>query len=1093
MSVAVADIRKRLIARDFSGLFIEDLGWDRVPTTPISAVVDNVAYQMHPVAQKRGAVACVAEVLPDRLVRSRLERALAKIHLEHILVFADPGSDVQVWQWARREPGKPASLKEHWLHRGQTGERLAERLVGLAVSLAEEPALTLPGVTARMRRSFDADRVTRAFYERFKKEHDAFLGFIEGISELESREWYASVMLNRLMFTYFIQKKGFLDRDPDYLRNRLARVSSIDSGRFLTFYRYFLLHMFHGALGGQGLPSDARLESMIGDVPYINGGLFAVHELERRFPEIDIPDAAFERVFDFFDAYTWHLDDRPLRSDREINPDVLGYIFEKYINQKELGAYYTKEDITRYMAAEAVIPEVLRRAASDCSIAFRRDGAVWHLLREDPERYISDVLLYGFNRPVPPDIASGISDPSDRRRWNELAGEGYGLVHETWREVLRRRQAAGELRQRLEQGLVTDIDQLIGANLDLVQFVQDVIDTSEGPELLRALYKGLADIRVLDPACGSGAFLFATLTLLEPLCQSCLDRMKSFLDDPGAIGAAGLTDFADELRRLSNHSDHRSYLLKSIIARNLFGVDIVEEAVEICKLRLFLKVVAHMGDSAHIEPLPDIDFNIRAGNSLVGFATAGEIVQGMASTLDLHSVVAGLLRRSQEVADRLSAYRESQLAVPNEEADTVISRDDLLETTRALATDLSGFLATMYGVDPHDELAFKEWRDSHLPFHWFAEFYETMEAGGFDVVIGNPPFVELSKVRGYVTLGYLTQGTGNLYALFVERCSALLRPGGRLAFIVPLSGFSTHRMRSYQQHLADAYASLHISYYSGDAHPSILFEGVKYRLAIVLGRRMSGGEMSAGTTSEVFTSSYRRWYADERATLFETLHYEKRPPSAGHLIYAKTGDVTANEVLASLTSVRPVLGTLLRNHGERLTYHRSPVFWIRAMDFEPYFSSATRTRSLDHLRDLYLPTRELAWAIGAVLNSTLFYFWFIAQGNCRDIAGPDIEGMPIGELSPSTLSTLGQAFGRLMADLKVHSRRRVYTYRRSGIVEYDEFYPSKSKPLIDSIDQILATHYGLSAEQTDYLLNFDIKYRMGSALSGDATTLDDPE
>ena len=102
-------------------------------------------------------------------------------------------------------------------------------------------------------------------------------------------------------------------------------------------------------------------------MPYLNGGLFDVHELERANPEIEIPDEAFERLFDFFDAYQWHLDDRPLRADNEVNPDVLGYIFEKYVNQKQMGAYYTKEDITDYITGSDSPP------ASPRQMARRRD------------------------------------------------------------------------------------------------------------------------------------------------------------------------------------------------------------------------------------------------------------------------------------------------------------------------------------------------------------------------------------------------------------------------------------------------------------------------------------------------------------------------------------------------------------------------------------------------------------------------------------------------------------------------------------------------------------------------------------------------
>src|SRR5207247_4797586 len=119
-----------------------------------------------------------------------------------------------------------------------------------------------------------------------------------------------------------------------------------------------------------------KLAQLLGKVTYLNGGLFEVHELEQQNPDIEIPDQAFERLFDVFDEYAWHLDERPLRADNEINPDVLGYIFEKYINQKQMGAYYTKEDITSYIARNTIIPFLFDVAEKNCVIAFRSDGAV---------------------------------------------------------------------------------------------------------------------------------------------------------------------------------------------------------------------------------------------------------------------------------------------------------------------------------------------------------------------------------------------------------------------------------------------------------------------------------------------------------------------------------------------------------------------------------------------------------------------------------------------------------------------------------------------------------------------------------------------
>ena len=165
---------------------------------------------------------------------------------------------------------------------------------------------------------------------------------------------------------------------------------------FHEFYRYFLIRLFHDGLNKrEAYRTDPELESLLGKVPYLNGGIFDQHQIEIENTDIKIPDKAFEGLFDFFDQYTWHLDDRPLRNDQEINPDVLGYIFEKYINQKQMGAYYTKEDITEYISKNTIIPYLFEEAARRNTEPFRPEREVWQLLRDDPNRYIYDAVGHG--------------------------------------------------------------------------------------------------------------------------------------------------------------------------------------------------------------------------------------------------------------------------------------------------------------------------------------------------------------------------------------------------------------------------------------------------------------------------------------------------------------------------------------------------------------------------------------------------------------------------------------------------------------------------------------------------------------------------
>ena len=394
MTLSMPRIRHYLREGNLEKLFIEELGWDR-HAIQLTVAVDGHTYTLRAIAEKRGVqiFECqtdAASSIPGYATRRKLETQITKSAYEHLIIFVDAARTMQIWQWVARQPGQPTAYREHHYHaQHQSGDALIQKLEAITFSLNEEEGITLTGVVFRLRDAFDRDRITRRFYDHFKREHAAFLAFIKGITEQGDREWYASLMLNRLMFVYFIQCKGFLNGDTDYLKNRLRVIQERQGkGKFLTFYRYFLLRLFHEGFAQQPAQRAADLEALLGEVPYLNGGLFELHTLEQKHTGIDIPDEAFEHLFAFFDQYDWHLDTRPLRNDREINPDVLGYIFEKYINQKQMGAYYTKEDITEYIAKNTVIPYLFDAAQKKCAIAFQPDSALWRLLRDDPDRYI---------------------------------------------------------------------------------------------------------------------------------------------------------------------------------------------------------------------------------------------------------------------------------------------------------------------------------------------------------------------------------------------------------------------------------------------------------------------------------------------------------------------------------------------------------------------------------------------------------------------------------------------------------------------------------------------------------------------------------
>ncbi len=865
------------------------------------------------------------------------------------------------------------------------------------------------------------------------------------------------------------------------------------------------------------------MKRLLGQAPYLNGGIFERHQIETAHGQaIRVPDAAFERLFAFFDAYHWHLDERPLRADNEINPDVLGYIFEKYINQKQMGAYYTKEDITGYISQNTIIPYLLDAARRDCRVAFEGEHAVWRLLAADPDRYIYPALRHGAELPLPPEIAAGLADVSKRDGWNRPAPAEYALPTEIWREVVARRQRYAEVKSNLQSPTsnLHTVNDLITLNLDIRQFAQDVIAECEGPELLRAVWKAIESVTVLDPTVGSGAFLFAALNVLEPLYEGCLERMQAFVDDHDAgrlksrqparslpaeaelqsaqadfAGVAATSsrpspakysDFRKLLARVAGRPSRRYFILKSIVVNNLYGVDIMEEAVEICKLRLFLKLVAQVERVEDVEPLPDIDFNIRAGNTLVGYATRAEVERALTSTATgqgklLFTEEADALQRFEERAaavERLfGLFRQQQTELGGQ-----VTAEDKAELRRrldALDDELNRALAREYGVDVAKPKMYKDWLVSHRPLHWFVEFYGIMRRGGFDVVIGNPPYVEYRLIREAYKLPpakYRSEPADNLYAYCMERAGQLLNRSGWFGMIVPAGVLGLDDAFSLRHFLLGRYSTTFCSTYA--IRPSKLFDGVDQRLCIFL------GVDAEETRRQVWTTRYHHWNSEERDSLFALLQYH---PSFNHDRLKRIPQVGTKEAAGVLAKIETRNNRCIASyysggqHGFLAHYHRSPRYWIRSMDFEQYFKSATRTRSVHHFRDLYFRDGDEGKFICATLNSSLYFFWFVSVGNGRNITGTDVEQFPIGALAGSILTPMSPLFDRLMADYNANS-----FVRARQDCEYQEFRPSLSKPILDEIDRILARHYGFTDEELDFIINYDIKYRMGDELEAEA-------
>ena len=1085
MQIDRARTRQLLRGFEFKTLLIEELGWDRhsgeVRTEIRETGVDESEYLLTAIAEKRGMAVFQCSVrtdgsIPDYATRRKIQREVAKSVHEHLIIYTDAEQTTQIWQWVKREPGKPLACREHRYHSEQSGESLIQKLETIAFSLDEEENITLTDVTGRVRAAFDVERVTKRFYDHFKREHDQFLSFLEGIPDQEMERWYASVMLNRLMFIYFIQKKGFLNSDLNYLRSKLEESQANDNDRY---YTDFLCPLFSEGFAKPESERSREARRLLGQVPYLNGGIFQRHQIEELHGEtIQIPDAAFEGLFDFFDAYQWHLDERPLRNDNEINPDVLGYIFEKYINQKEMGAYYTKEDITEYISKNTVIPFLFDAARKECRIAFEKESSLWQLLQDDPNRYIYDAVKTGVKLGLPEDIAEGIHDVSKRGLWNTTAPDEYANPTEIWREVVARRERYESIRAKLSNGEIDDINALITYNLDIRQFAQDVIADCEGPELLRAFWKAIAQVTILDPTCGSGAFLFAALNILEPLYEACLDRMEVFLGDIEHSRENTRTerfrDFRKVLENVDQHPNRRYFILKSIIINNLYGVDIMEEAIEICKLRLFLKMVAQIDEVDQIEPLPDIDFNIQAGNTLVGYATYDEVKKAITGKLDFDNIMESIQEKAETVEHLFEQFRLQQTELGGDV--TPEDKQGLRDKLKVLEDELNRYLADEYEIDPNKASAYQKWLSSHKPFHWFIEFYGILKDGGFDVIIGNPPYVEYSKVKkDYTISGYETESCGNLYAFVFERSFRLLQRNSWKSMIIPHSAYCTDRMSSLQDLFHRSRGVGWVQTYS--IRPAKLFVGADQRLAIYIVQQSSKPSYS------LYSSRYNRWNEQFRSNLFAAMEHIDITQMSFQNSLPKIYCGIEQNVWKRLDPFS-VIGTRLatRRTSYTIHFHNAPRYWLRAMSFAPYFWNERNGEHIStQVKPLYLTTELDASVVVATLNSSLFYWWFVVLSDCRHLNLREIRNFPIGidRMEEAIKHSLYRITADLMTDFRHHARRKETYYQTTGRVVYDEFYPRHSKPIIDKIDRVLAQHYGFTDEELDFIINYDIKYRLG--------------
>jgi hypothetical protein len=582
-------------------------------------------------------------------------------------------------------------------------------------------------------------------------------------------------------------------------------------------------------------------------------------------------NAALRRAMTILNELPWHGDDD---SPAGLTPALIGHVFERYVERKRRGIYYTGNDVTTYIATRTIVPRLLEALAPES------ERMVTDLIRRDPTRYLPAAVQHGSERTLPPAVAAGLSDVARRTLWDVAAPEEYALPGETWRDVIVRRHRLHETVAALRSGII-DPPQIVTHNLDLIRLMGDLCAAWDAARL-NELDTALMSLTVLDPTCGSGAFLCAAFDLLAHLVRIVGGR-RNAESPPIPVGQR----------------------LRAIIERTLYGVDVMPEAVEICRMSLWLRLAALVDDPDHLR---DLRFNIRTGDALTG-----------------------TLQRSDHAVS--------------------------VDTWRSL--------------------------------DWSAAFPGVLERGGFDVVIGNPPYVVRSGLPSDPALcTYQTAATGNLYALVIERALHLLRPHGWLGVIVPVASVATDSMKPLQR----LYAPLRQWHSHYAVRPGKLFPNVDMNLTITIIQKTSA-------PGERYVSGYRRFRAHERPHVFDTLGYTPLPLLDGlNGMLPKLGSTLEVGLLQRMLAHGRCVHDYVEPDGVAIYYHSGGRYWRKALP----------EKLSSHYKPLRIDAR-IAPVMLALLNSHLFYWYWIAFSNCMDVVARDVLEFPVfrlEEVDPAPFASL---------------------------------------------------------------------------------------
>jgi len=571
----------------------------------------------------------------------------------------------------------------------------------LAIADNIEDPLQIYGL---LKKAFGVQKVTKKFFAEYKTTFDFLSNSLKANNKglklfYDQEKLYAFTQrfLGRLMFLYFLQKKGWLAGDKKFIPTWFSKSRQLKE----NFYQSVLEPLFFETLN-QKRPNN---ESKFGKIPFLNGGLF-----EKDYSDfIHLPDETIEKILNFLNSYNFTISEElPLEVEVAVNPEMLGRIFESMLPEYERGkkgTFYTPRPIVHYMCRES----------------------------------LKDFLCNNY-------------------------------------EVMKYK---------------------------IVALVEKTEIKSLSDKEAKILYETLTNVRILDPAVGSGAFLVGMMQEII--------RLKIPLGEKLNIKIS------------------QAELKRNIIKSNLYGIDIETEAIEIAKLRLWLSLVVDE-DLNKVEPLPNLDYKLVVGNSLVESLGGKKILSKDELQLFEAQTINELQKLRDELLDEMNPNKKNIIRkkIEDKENRLIVDRlekdwENQLKSANAIKERFQWGRIPMpksemkkvkkYTKEANEtgklledvkETGFKPF---FLPLIHFAEVIKKNQ--GFDIVIANPPYVKVQKLsdisyRKDLDIHYHFKD--DMYVYFTFRAFELARPKGVIAFITS----DTYLTLSWKERMRELLQKHHI-------------------------------------------------------------------------------------------------------------------------------------------------------------------------------------------------------------------------------------------------------------------------------------------